>query len=168
MTAAGGHHGEIRGYEDLHAVLRRVAELRDISRETIDEIAGLARGYASKVLAEVPLRRLGPDTLGPMLGAVGIKLLAVDDETALARYTARADKRRFEVAVQSGAVHFKISLRKLKRNGRKGGKNSRKFVGKRKARMLGRKAAKARWHKPKPIKAKGSEIETHIPAVRCG
>lgn len=161
------NHGEIRGYDDMHGILRRVAELRNISREAIDELAGLPKGYAGKILSEVPLRRLGPDTLGPMLGAIGVKLIAVDDPEAMRKYTARAETREVKTAFHSTAVHFKISLRKLKQRGRKGGKNSRKFVGKRKARKLARRGSWARWKKPKLVEiTKGQVSADGYPACR--
>jgi len=154
-------HGTARSYQDLQAVLRAVAELRRLSREQIDELAGLPRGYASKVLAELPSRSLGPDTLGPMVGALGVQLLVVDDPDALARYTERADKRvefRAQNAVMhSGTVHVKLSRRKLRKMQRKGGKNSRKRMSWKTRRGLARKAARARWSTPKLIEITNQE-----------
>lgn len=43
----------------------------------------------------------------------------------------------------------------MRRAGRKGGVNSRKFVGKRKATQLAKRAAKARWAKPHVVEIKG-------------
>lgn len=140
---------EVRSYDELHAALRARAHSLNVSRESIDAVAGLQSGYAAKLLCDPPLKKLGMDSLGPMLGALGLKMIVVEDADAMARFTSRASKREFAVPVQSPAVHYRISLRTLKRNGRKGGMNSRKFVGKRKARQLARKAARARWHKPR-------------------
>lgn len=80
-------------YDTLQAVMRRVADERGISRESLDELAGCPKGYAGKVLAAAPMKRLGPLTFGPLLQALGLKLLVVDDAEALARYTARAAER---------------------------------------------------------------------------
>lgn len=144
--------GTARSYADLQPILRARADALGLSRVELDRIAGVPAGYSSKVLAEVPLRQLGPDTLGPMVGALAVKLIVVEDPEALAKHTARGDKRVEKYALNAGkhggAVHFKISLRKLRQNGRKGGANSRKFLGKRMARKLARKAANARWNPP--------------------
>lgn len=146
---------QIRSYDDLQAVLRAVAEERQISREELDNLAGLPRGYASKVLAAVPMRRLGPDTLGPMLGALGVMLVPMTDPEAKARFTERADKRTEfrakNASMHSGTVHVKISVRKLRQNQRKGGTNSRKFVSRKKARKLARRAAWMRWERRRLI-----------------
>jgi hypothetical protein len=50
---------EVRTWSDLHDVLRRRAESLDISRETLDHVAGLQNGYSAKLLAPTPIRRLG-------------------------------------------------------------------------------------------------------------
>jgi hypothetical protein len=85
--------GMVRNYDDLKAILRARAEALDVSRETIDELAGFSPGYAGRLLGPGADRRLGPATLAAMLGALGIKLIAVEDPEALAKYTARAKRR---------------------------------------------------------------------------
>ena len=87
---------EIRTYDDLHTVMRRVAVDREITREGIDVVAGLQSGYASKILAPSPMKRLGPASMGAVLGALGLKLLAVVDEEAVAKYRnqVEANKRK--------------------------------------------------------------------------
>lgn len=85
--------GTVRDYSDLRAVLRKVAELRNISREEIDRLAGWPTGFAGKVLANEPTRNLGPNTIAGGLGALGVMLIAVDDPAALAKFTARAEQR---------------------------------------------------------------------------
>lgn len=86
-------HGIVRDYGDLRAVLSRVRDLRNISCEEIDRLAGWPAGLAGKVLCAEPIRRLGPDTIAGGLGALGVMLVAVDDPEALAKYTARAEQR---------------------------------------------------------------------------
>lgn len=155
--------GTVRDYASLQPILRARADALGLSRVELDRIAGLPAGYSSKVLAEVPLRQLGPDTLGPMIGALAVKFIVVEDTEALAKHTSRGDKRVEKYALNAaklnGAVHFKISLRKLRQNGRKGGAASRKYMTAGKARKLARKAARARWHKPKVIDA--TQCQSH-------
>jgi hypothetical protein len=50
---------EVRSWSDLHDALRRRAESLDVSRATLDEVSGLCGGYSAKLLAPVPIRRLG-------------------------------------------------------------------------------------------------------------
>lgn len=147
--------GTIRSYDDLQAVCRVVAEHRQMSRREIDRIAGFAPGLAAKILADPPVRHMGRDTFPMMLGALGIKLVAVDDPESMARFTARAEKRNASQVrrVRGDTVQIKISPRKLKRMQRKGGKNSRKNMSEREARKLARKAAFARWRGLKPVSA---------------
>jgi hypothetical protein len=72
--------GVVRSYDDLHAALRARAEHLNISRETIDEIAGFQPFYAAKLLAPKPHRKLGKMSFSAMLGALGCRLLLVEEE----------------------------------------------------------------------------------------
>ena len=87
-------------------------------------------------------------------------LVAVPDPEAEKRHTARGDKRVEKYALNAaklnGVVHFKISLRKYRQMGRKGGANSRKGMSWKTKRGLARKAANARWDK---VRAKRIALE---------
>lgn len=85
---------EIRRYQDLHAGLRRRAEDLNISRLVIDEIGGLQPGYSSKLLAPDPIKNLGAKTLGGMLRALGLKLIAVEDPEAMQAFEDMREPRR--------------------------------------------------------------------------
>lgn len=161
--------GTIRSYDDLQAVCRAVAEQRQMSRTEIDRLAGFAPGLAAKLLADPPLRHMGRDTFPGMLGALGLKLAAVDDPEALARFTKRAEKRNeSQVRTMHGAtVHIKIGARKLKRNQRLGGKNSRKYVGKKMARKLAKRAARARWRGIRPIDRAADTLPKALPRTQA-
>jgi len=63
--------------------------LLEVSLEGFDVIVGLTRGHSSKLFAPSPMRRLGMATLGPVLEALGMKLIAAVDETAEAKHAAR-------------------------------------------------------------------------------
>jgi predicted phosphoribosyltransferase len=52
--------GVVRSDQDLHQALRDRANQLNIARETIDEIAGLTPGHASKLLAPQQIKRFGP------------------------------------------------------------------------------------------------------------
>jgi hypothetical protein len=74
----------VRDYEALHALLRARSGELGLTREQMDERVGLAAGHSSKLLARVPIKRLGAATLGPVLTALGLALIAVEDGEAVA------------------------------------------------------------------------------------
>jgi hypothetical protein len=83
----------IHDYDELRIALRARAEALDISRIEIDRIAGTANGYAGAVLSDTARKRIGPARLGPMLAALGLALVVVEDPAMMAKYTVRAEKR---------------------------------------------------------------------------
>lgn len=76
-------------YADFISGLRDRAVEMKISREDIDEVAGLCDGYAGKLLSTQPRKILGPISMGPTLGALGLRLMLVEDTAAAARTIAR-------------------------------------------------------------------------------
>lgn len=86
--------GTVRDYDDLVAVIRaRMIEL-DVTLATVDHVAGLPTNYASKLLGPKRSRRMGIIAFGALLGAIGVKLVAIEDTEALARVRNRLVKRR--------------------------------------------------------------------------
>jgi hypothetical protein len=76
----------IHEYGDLVDALRRwFLDGVGTSFDAVDEVAGLPARYCSKLLAAEPMKGFGRKTLGPVLGAGGLKLLLVVDEPALAK-----------------------------------------------------------------------------------
>jgi hypothetical protein len=84
----------IRDLDDLVEAIRARRDELNISHETIDHLAGLQSGYAGKLLAPVPIRRLGPMSLAAVLGALGVGLIMVEDVEAVERVRGRWKKRR--------------------------------------------------------------------------
>jgi hypothetical protein len=100
-----------------------------------------------------------------MLGALGMKLIAVVDEEAVARFasrvpvrneacthyndviTLRLTRRHMQKLGQNGAQVRWAAARKMHAAAVKGGTNSRKNMTRRQASELARKAAIARWAK---------------------
>jgi len=78
---------EARSFEQLHGSLRLRADQLQVSRETLDEVTLLADGFCAKLLQPNPRKSiLGKITLGPILNALGLRLLIVSDpETPAAR-----------------------------------------------------------------------------------
>jgi hypothetical protein len=99
----------------------------------------------------MPRRRFGAISLAPILGTLGLKLVVVEDEKAMQRFTSKLEKRQescvHNAGMQSAAVHVALSRRFIQQIGRKGGLNSRKYMSPREASALARRAALERWRK---------------------
>jgi hypothetical protein len=80
---------EVHDLSELHRALRERSEALNLSRNGLDALAGLETGYSAKVLAQNPARCLGPVSLPLLLGALGLKLLVVEDQAAMARLQSR-------------------------------------------------------------------------------
>jgi hypothetical protein len=70
---------------DFLTALRITRDERQLTHETIDEIAGLPSGYCGKLLAPEPIKNLGWLSFGLVLNAFGKMLLLVDDEEQIRR-----------------------------------------------------------------------------------
>jgi hypothetical protein len=90
----------IRSYDDLIVVARaRIAELQ-ITFETLDDCSGVQSGYAAKLLSLTKIKTFGPMSFCAIMGALGIKLVAVEDPDATARLRHRWTRR--QVPLQNG------------------------------------------------------------------
>ena len=85
----------VESYDDLvHALRARVDQL-GISQETLAALARL-QGYSSDVLGLKPqgnMRSLGRMSFGCVLGALGLKIVLVEDRDALAKVRERLIER---------------------------------------------------------------------------
>lgn len=151
-------------YVELMDAIRARADELGVTRETLDAVSGLQAGYSSKLLAPVPIRSLGPTSLGPMLGALGLAIVVVEDHAMLAKVQGRLAKRQRPVLDASDGM---LPLKRKKRRGywRKNEAwssilNSRRMLilpaSKRSA--IARKAARTRWAKRKVKKAAQASI----------
>jgi hypothetical protein len=93
----------IRSYDDLHRALRARANELNFSRAELDRLAGVTSGYASKLLAPRPLKRMSPYTFTLMVGALGIRLRVEEDPEALERISRFAQKREVQVPMRARA-----------------------------------------------------------------
>jgi hypothetical protein len=84
---------EITDYDSLLMLLRARADELQISRGTIDHITGLPDGLSAKILSLNQLRRIGMISLGPLLDALALKLVAVPDDEAFERNRSRYVRR---------------------------------------------------------------------------
>jgi hypothetical protein len=91
----------------LRVVRDRVAEL-GITHETLDAVSGLQSGYASKLLCNPPMRRMGPIALFLVVQSLGMSLVLAEDPVGLRslqhRLTPRRVKRR--VSQRGSSITF--------------------------------------------------------------
>lgn len=133
---------------DIHEALRARFDALELSRTTIDAAAGLADGYASKLLANPPIRGFGDVSLFPTLEVAGLRLALIEDPEAAAR-TAKLQKRaRSQVRCQAAGTRRMIAAIRpavLRELGAKGGKARMAKLTPAERRRLGKLAARARW-----------------------
>jgi hypothetical protein len=86
--------GIITDYGSLMDTLRARAAVRQIAVSgDANEIAGLPTGYIQKLIGPRQVRRIGMMSLGPLLGVLGLKLIAVEDPETIKRFASRTRKR---------------------------------------------------------------------------
>jgi hypothetical protein len=83
----------VTDYPQLIAVLRRRVVELGTSLRAVDELAGLPDHYVQTLLALGGRRSLGRTSMGPILGALGLKLAVLPDDEALARIRHRLPPR---------------------------------------------------------------------------
>jgi hypothetical protein len=145
MTAAPSRTiAEFNDYAGLVAAVRtRIAEL-NVPLEQLDEIAGLPTRYVSKIVGPAMTRRFSMQSLAPLLGALGMKCIFIEDPEAITRFGSRL-RRRMHNSPSLPVVHTRRPRQFYRKMGLIGGPLSRKNMSRRKASQLGRKAAAARW-----------------------
>ena len=149
--------GEATDFLGLHRVLRERADELQISRLVIDEVAGLSSGYAGKLLSSPPTKHLGPATLPAVLGALGAKLLIVEDRTALARLATCPRRQRMHARAKVSNAEpprIKVALPDVAREyfgalGRLGAKALHASRSDKQRSEAGRNAARACWRRGK-------------------
>ena len=86
--------GEIREYHEFIDCVRKWITKIDSNYACINALSGLQDGYLAKLIARSPIRNFGRTSLGPTLGALGLKLLLVIDTESLAKIRPRLIKRK--------------------------------------------------------------------------
>lgn len=86
----GATLGRVIGdYRGLIETCRARADELALSRSEIDRLSGLPSGFSGKLLGQdgsaPKQKRMWPVSLELMLGALGLKILLIEDETATAR-----------------------------------------------------------------------------------
>jgi hypothetical protein len=139
---------EFSNYDELINALRiRAAEL-NLSGEQVDCYSGLPARYTQKLLGPNQIRRLGAISLGPFLGALGVRAWLVEDKAAVARLRGQTTRRNSSYV--RGAPSIVLTVRYFKKIGRKGAQARVDNSTKEQRQEWARKAAVARWRKANP------------------
>jgi hypothetical protein len=164
---------EIREYDGLMAGLRERADFLNVTRAQLDEaMKTLPDGYASKLLCPVPIRALGRISLGPMLHALGLKIVLVEDPTALRQVERRIAKRRKQ---SDDARHNMLATTKRSKWRFPKGREFAKLMQARqvlktpahKRSRIARKAANTRWRKVRSAAKLSAKPSPTPPPVLC-
>lgn len=138
----------VTSYDELIAALRARADELKITRETLDAVSGLQSGYSGKLLAPVPIRQFGRTSLGPMLQAMGLAIVLIEDVESLRRFSGQHALRKKPALLADGKneiVTIQVSRRKLRRLAAKGGRNRASKLTARQRHRIAKKAIKTRW-----------------------
>jgi hypothetical protein len=139
---------------ELCRVIRaRCAELQ-ITYDTLDVVAVLPDGYASKLLCEYPVKHIGALTMWSILGTLGYRIGLVHDERLLARFREKLVVRKCppQSTGSRGRVKINFTYRFMRKIARLGGLKSgqvrhARSIKKQERSRIARTAALARWNK---------------------
>jgi hypothetical protein len=135
------------GYDGLIEIMRRHIAEQGVAmwgiEQSIDAVAGLPDRYTSKLMAKPAIKKFGPISLGPFLGATGLRLyVAFVDKEAIKRLKKRQPGgSKIDPDAEPNAEPA------AKRNGRKGRAKYLFFSAASQRSMTARIAACARWQK---------------------
>ena len=122
--------GEAVDHDGLVALLRQRKDALDLSDLVLDDLSGLTPGHSAKILTCV--KRIGGLSLAPLLGALGLRMVLIEDPDAAKNISAHWERRRSDRASHDNG---KVSRFAVDR--------ARPVI----MTELATKAAKARWAK---------------------
>lgn len=148
-------NGPIRDMAGLIEAMKRACEQRNITYATAGAIAGVADGYVEKLFAHKPMKNLGYQSTGELLGALGKMLVMVDDPDRIERVKGRwLPRKRIQKVPLSIALSIAPIIQETPENQRKlrmqelgriGGKKRMETMSERARRRVASHAARKRW-----------------------
>jgi hypothetical protein len=133
----------------LEGIRARINELQ-VNGEAFDEFAGLPKGYLNKIAGSRPIRRVGMLSMGPLLQALGIKCVFLEDPEATQRLKKRLKPRNSNL-VRSAVTEVRLTRRFMQKIGRMGAAVRFSKMTPEERSKLARRLNKARWRKPRVI-----------------
>ncbi len=145
----------VNDYPGLQRAMRARAEALQISRATLDALAGTHDGHAGKMLADPPTKNMGLLTFGLLLQGLGLKLIVAEDVEQMAKIAHRLEHRDPKngsvLAIATSApIEIRISRRTLRKRGALGGLARAANLSERDRVRIARNAGKARASKMTP------------------
>jgi hypothetical protein len=151
---------------ELIAALRARRDELQITHATIEDIGLLPDGYVSKVLADKPIKNIGPKALEGLLDGLGVVLVLAPNPNLQERVTSKWVKRKRPLKVSPLSMPLSIDNEVpakllitpelqaqfekrefMKSIGKKGGKRRLKTMGKRARQRAASHAGRCRWAK---------------------
>lgn len=133
--------------EALHEAFRDRVEDLQVTRIAVDVAGRLTPGYSSKLLCEPPMKLLGLTSLPRMLKATGMALVLVIDDERFAPLKAKMAKRK-RIVPPNGSIKKPAWL--ITREASQNMQVLRnKKLSPRQRRLIAKRAAKARWNRPR-------------------
>jgi hypothetical protein len=114
---------KITSMAELVAALREAVRERGVTYETVDSVGGLPDRYTSKALAPKPIKRMGYQNIGLVLGALGKALVLVDDPDQIERVKGRWTPRKRPLKSRPSTVRSTSTTNALTMEPSKGGEN---------------------------------------------
>src|SRR5215469_1564971 len=109
---------EVREYFELIDALRLRSQEIKVTSLSIEEVAGIPAGFFNKCVAAKPVKHLGAKSLGPVLGALGLKLAVIVDEPQFEKIQHRLEPSKYPDRSHSATVLVRLSeahMRKIQR-----------------------------------------------------
>jgi hypothetical protein len=138
---------EIRELTDLNAAVRARAQQLCVSNATIDHVAGLQEGYASKLTAPMPIKHMGPVSFGPTMRTLGLRVIVIDDPEAFDAIKDRLNRKTRGPAPPASAVNLAPQLMRfiMAEHGRQGMRRLHRSMTPKQRSESARRAANVRW-----------------------
>lgn len=159
VTAADGYAGILRAFRDRQAQLGLSGDKLDaIIFGNTSDAAGANR-YAVKWLSG--MKGLGPKSWGDALGAMGMKIVFVEDPEQIAKLKKHLQSRN------TAQIRTLVRIRVTKwlftsRSGRRAGKRSAAALTKEERARRAQRASKARWKKVREERRKARCAPTEV------
>jgi hypothetical protein len=145
-----------------NAYTRMISAFRDraaqrhiaMSSAAVADVAGVANYYFPKLLQANPVRRVGINSLGPLLAVLGLKIILVEDIEAVTRYGPRIPvatescTRMLTVRAGRGKQQL-VSVKMLRRIAPLGGAARNRSLSPAQRSQIARKGGLAKWAKAK-------------------
>jgi hypothetical protein len=157
VTAADGYAGILKAFRDRQAQL-------GLSAESIDEIAmgkDSANRYAAKWLSG--MKGLGPKSWGDALGAMGMKIVFVEDPEQIARLTKHLQSRNSQQVRTNVRIRVTTWLF-TSRSGRRIAKKREAGKTKEQRTRAARHASNIRWKRER-ARRKAARLALTVPPV---